>query len=647
MGNLVIKQVKYSGEKYSFESPEFGTGINIIVGDNGSGKSTFSYFIEFGLGGSIEAFKKEKEEEKKLNNSKYEQIREDENNFVQLDILINSKPYSLKRFIGTNDIFFEENGVIGKLPINRNADYAPRTFSDWLLEKLEINVFELSLGTSSWLIGFKDLFRLLNYDQDTDSRKIFKAASADNYIADSSIIRKSIFETLIGINSEEYNIKYNEFKKAQKEKNDAKIIYDDFLENNHVVDNELEAEEKKLEEFEEQLGKLIQSRESYQKQNTNSDEKTEQLSQIQNELIEIDLQTSEYKVKKQTYTIEVSKIEKLLAKKYDEISQIEKIIFTHDKLNLFSLEICPFCMGKVEPQNGKCICGHEIKDDDYEKFVYKSSEYKEILDHKKKSIKTIKTAFDSYRSELLEIEKTISSNILKSNKLKEELRLSINAIEFSGNSQIIDRLNDKILEVKEDILKQEKVIELLNRRNQLQKRFNDKNETFKEKDKAFKKISEVFNKNNTDTINEFNEIYSILLSKSSCKSNHAEINDDYMPYIDYGIYKEKSAVVPIRLMYYFTFLSLGMKRESVKHPRFLLIDTPQGEGIDESNLKLNIKLLDEALELSKNNDEDEIKDYQVILTTGEGKYPDEYERFIKRRFNKVKGDFILKKIKVE
>jgi hypothetical protein len=645
MGNLIIKKVKYSGEQYSFESPEFSTGINIIVGDNGSGKSTFSYFIEFGLGGSIEPFKKTKTGESKINNSKYEQIKDDINNYVQLDILIDNKPYSLKRFIGTNDVFFEENGKVEKLPINRNMDYAPRIFSDWLLEKLEINIFELSLGTSTWLVGFKDLFRLLNYDQDTDSRKIFKASSADNYISDSSIIRKSIFETLIGINSEEYNIIYNAYKKAQKEKNDSKVIYDDFLEKNLSDDASSDLELINIEELEGQLKKLYINRESYQKQNTNSEDKIEQLSKIQNELIEIDLQSSESTVLEQTYTIEIRKIERLLSKKYDEISQIEKIIFTHEKLNLFSLEICPFCMGKVKPKENFCICGHEIKDDDYEKFVYKSSEYKEILDYKKKSLKTIEKAFDSYNFELSELKKELKSNNIKSNLLKEELRSSINKIEFSGNSQLIDRLNDKILLVKESILKESKSNELINRRIELKTKFDKKNHNFKNKEKDFKKISLEFNKNNTETINEFNLIYEVLLSKSSCKSNHAEINDDYMPYIDYGIYKEKSAVVPIRLMYYFTFLSLGLKRDSVKHPRFLLIDTPQGEGIDESNLKLNIKLLDDALNLSKNNENDEIKDYQVILTTGEDKYPDEYEVFIKKRFNKIKGNFILTKTK--
>jgi len=645
MGNLIIKKVRYSGEKYSFESPELDNGINIIVGDNGSGKSTFSYFIEYGLGGMIEPFKKEKEDGKKLNNSKYEQIREDSNNFVKLEILIDNKPYTLKRFIGTNDMFFEENGIVDKLPIIRNADYAPRIFSDWLLDKLDINVFELSLGNSNWLIGFKDLFRLLNYDQDTDSRKIFKAPSAENYIADSSIIRKSIFETLIGLTSEEYNIKYNAFKKAQKAKNDSKFLYDNFLEKNQLDGKELEIEEKELEEFEVQLEKLIISRESYQKNNTSSAAKTDQLAQIQEELIDVDLQTSESTVLRQTYSIEKDKVEKLLSKKHDEISQIEKIIFTHKKLNLFSLEICPFCMGNIEPKEGYCICGQEIQDRDYEKFVYKSSEYKEILDYKRKSLKTINTAFDSYSSELIKLDKLILSNTLKSNKLKEELRSSISSIEFSGNSQLVDRLNDKILEVKESILNQRKIVESLGERNKLEKSFKEKDFDFKGAETDYKRIAKKFNKNNAETIDEFNYIYSLLLSKSSCASNHAEINDDYMPYIDYGKYREKSVVVPIRLMYYFTFLSMGLKRDTVKHPRFLLIDTPQGEGIDESNLKSNIKLLDDALELSKNEENEKVKDHQIILTTGIDKYPDEYKDFIKVRFNKKDGDFILKENK--
>jgi len=52
--------------------------------------------------------------------------------------------------------------------------------------------------------------------------------------------------------------------------------------------------------------------------------------------------------------------------------------------------------------------------------------------------------------------------------------------------------------------------------------------------------------------------------------------------------------------------------------------------------------LTQALELSKNSSDKEIENYQVILTTGEEKYPSEYSPFIKLTFSEKKKDFILK-----
>ncbi|MFL0076019.1 AAA family ATPase [Tenacibaculum maritimum] len=644
MGNLIIKKVIYSGEKYSFTSPEFTAGINIIVGDNGSGKSTFSHFITYGLGGGVAPFNPIPTK-KKVNNSKYSLITDDKNNFVQLEVSINNQNYTLKRFIGRNDIFFEEKGEVNKLPIKRDIRYAPRIFSDWLLEKLEITVFELYLGASSWLIGFKDIYRLLYHDQDSDPKKIFKEPSAENFIADSSIIRKSIFEILIGVSSEEYNIKFNDFKEAERKKNESKSILESFKNIHFYLEKEsLEERKKQLSELEGQLEKLNDKRDSYQKENTNTSDKTEQLTNIQTELIELEITISDNSIIKNNYVIEKNKVERLLDDQKNQISQIEKIIFTHDKLNLFSLEICPFCMSNVDSKKGHCICGSEIKDDDYEKFVYKSSEYKDILDHKKKSLKSIEIAFDSYNSELETLESSLKIDKEKAIKLKENLKKIINSIEFSGNSDLIDELNDKILEAREEILTIENIVSLLKEKNVLEEKEKTDKGDFDTKKEAYEEIQKKFNKNNKETIKEFSKIYSELLSESSAKSNYAEINDDYMPYIDRGEYKERSTIVPIRLMYYFAFLSMGLKKDTVKHPRFLLIDTPERGGIDKSRLKDNLKLLDKALELSKNKESDELKDYQVIITTGKDKYPEEYNKFIKLRFDKEdKGEYILKK----
>jgi len=41
MGTLAIRQVHYAGDRFHFTSPEFGPGLSIIEGANGTGKTTF------------------------------------------------------------------------------------------------------------------------------------------------------------------------------------------------------------------------------------------------------------------------------------------------------------------------------------------------------------------------------------------------------------------------------------------------------------------------------------------------------------------------------------------------------------------------------------------------------------------------------
>ena len=209
MGNLIIKKIAYNGDKYYFESPEFTTGINIIEGDNGSGKSTLSYFIEYALGGDIQYFSKANK------NEKYKEIVNDTNNSIELTVIINNIEYIFQRYINKNDIFIKFlDGKINKYSVLRHH-CTGEVFSDWLLSELNIKRFELSLGASNWYFNFNDVFRLLNYDQDTDPKKIYKAPNSENFVTDSLIIRKSIFETLMGTSSDEYFLKMNELNEAK------------------------------------------------------------------------------------------------------------------------------------------------------------------------------------------------------------------------------------------------------------------------------------------------------------------------------------------------------------------------------------------------------------------------------------------------
>ena len=175
----------------------------------------------------------------------------------------------------------------------------------------------------------------------------------------------------------------------------------------------------------------------------------------------------------------------------------------------------------------------------------------------------------------------------------------------------------------------------------MQDDYNSKDNKYKDALKVHKKIEDQFNIDNGSTIDEFNAIYAMLMNQSSLSLDSVEINENYMPIINSGYYKEKSSSVPIRLIYYFTLFYLGLSKQQVKHPRFMLIDTPEEAGIDTPNLKKNLELLTIAIE-NIYKEHDDIGEYQVLITSGEDKYPDSWAEFVKLRFSKRDEEYILK-----
>ncbi len=636
MGNLIIKQVEYYGEKYYFKSPKLTTGINIIKGDNGSGKSTFSYFIEYGLGSDLKIFHKDEKSEK------YLQIIEDKNNYIMLTVLINGEKFKFKRFIGHNNIFIEFKTSEVKTFCLTRKGCKTEIFSDWLLSKLNIKRFELNLGATSWYFNFTDLLRLLYYDQDTELRKIYKKPNSDNFVTDSATIRTSIFETLMGNSSDEYFLKMNELNDSKIKRKEAKVLLEDFITLNPNLELSLEGIKVERDTLLEQMDKLLTSRKDYQQKHIKIDEKFQQLEDKKRELILLELSSSQAIIKMKNIQIEKNKIERLLEKEKNEIESINKTIYAHKKLNLFDFEICPFCASDVIKKDKTCICGAPIQENNYEKFLYDASEYEEILKHKNKSLETINFALVSYEEEYGKLSDEITNIAKESESLNAFIKEAIESIEYSGNSQITNDIDEKISKIKDYIFSLNKKEEIYKQKEKYEKNFNKRDEDYKYKEKAFFSLKKSYLDNHKAIISNFNIIYNNLMSKSSAKTKSAYIDDEYMPVIDNGVYREKSAMVPIRMMYFFTLLSMSLKYSTIKHPKFLLMDTPEDSGIDDDPLKKNIELFDTALELSKHNELDSTEEYQFILTTGIDKCPEKYEKYVKLDFNKKEERFILK-----
>ncbi|WP_285330316.1 hypothetical protein [Vibrio parahaemolyticus] len=323
-----------------------------------------------------------------------------------------------------------------------------------------------------------------------------------------------------------------------------------------------------------------------------------------------------------------------------QIDQISKIIFTHDKLNLFSNTDCPFCSKPIEKENQNiCICGNNHDDHDSVQFIYTSNDYLDIHRQKTKKLSTIEYALEG-------VDKEIKENELNTLRLKDELStIEQNLSHFiknstdEGNLVSLTALNVSLNDLNDQLY-------CKNREYNIYKDFESlRSEKDRRKEALVKYQSEldtqekIFNKDNKSTIRGFEKILKSFIDDSSLSCTTMSIGSDYMPLVDGGIYREKSSAVTVRMMYYYSMLAYSLANSKIKFPRFLIVDTPEESGIDNDKLLKNISLLSQKIE-SYNIDK---VDYQIILTTGEGRYPDSFESYVKEKFKAIQGEYILKK----
>ena len=635
MGRLAIRRVVYSGDKYSFESPYLNDGIVIMEGVNGHGKSTFMNLIYYGLGGRVQAFNKSDDND----STKHNEIFYDTNNYVELLIEIDDEKYELTRYIGDNLIFVvgEDEEVRETCVLRNQSDEHTMVFSDWILGKLNINVFDIVQGTRSFKLNFTDLLRLVYHDQETEVDKVYKEADNSNFLSDSLEIRKAIFEILLGKTYNDYYSTLGQYKLTMKELEKAQAVmdsYDEFL--GEVLDYDLANVvhiNSMISENQEMIEKVQIEREIASREQGNSDEIWQLIGQQKKELMLNQHKLEEWESAKNLTTQSIDKILYLIDESEKELSEIEKIRLVNKKLKLFTPNTCPYCLREVEREKGKCICGNDIEEEQYEKFFYTDEEYLDILKVKKKSIQSLEQLLERKSQRL----KIIIGHIEKAEQSIEKIRLYIDEltkdIATNYNSAYIRQLDERERELNGIILELKQAKDLAKKRETLASQVIQ----LRNKVEGLKiRVDSFLNAAREDMLNkkkDFDEVYFSLMKRADEHCYSAYIGEDYMPHINLGAYRERSAAVPKRLMYFLTMLIESLKNEA-NFPQFLMIDTPNKEGIDKENLIKNIGLLAEADKYTE-----EMKtQYQIILTTGIDTYPEEFKNNV---FYKLEGENYL------
>ncbi|WP_123053080.1 AAA family ATPase [Clostridium sp. JN-1] len=625
MGNLAVRKVVYNGKKYYFESPYLEDGIVILEGVNGHGKSTFMNLIYYGLGGKVPGFNKNDKDA----NNKHTEIYNDEDNYVELEVEINNKKYELTRTIGDNIIFIvdEDKNVTETCVFRNQTDKDTKVFSDWILGTLGINVFDIVQGTRSFKLNFSDLMRLIYHDQLTEVDKIYKEADNSNFLSDSLEIRKAIFEVLLGKIYNKYYSALGNYKLKSKEleKNQAIMdSYDDFL--NEILSEDLSnvVHIKALIVENENMRKKVNAERNIAiSQKGSSNQILKSVDEQRNILAKYQSERDTLIQAKSAINQSIDKIIFLIDEAEKELQEIEKIRLVNKKLKLFSPNTCPYCLRDVERIKGKCICGEDVDEEQYEKFFYTDHEYFDILKVKKKAISSLSNLLDKKNYKMKNI---VSETVTLDNKIlnvKNYINELMQNITCDYNSAYIRQLDNRECELNA------KIIELQQAEELAQKRENISVELIKlrKQVESLKIETEVYlSAAKEDMLNRkssFSDIYLQLMKLADAHCYAAYIGDDYMPNINFSQYRERSASVPKRLMFFLTMLIQSLQTE-VNFPKFLMIDTPNKEGIDKENLIKNITLLSKANEVKTQS---EIK-YQIILTTGIDTYPDEYKDLV-------------------
>ena len=594
--------------------------------------------IYFALGGEVPIFR--------INNDKrHDEITSDSDNYVDLYISINDGSYLLRRYFGDNEVTVipyervvekiyseDKNTLIEEkvrfslsedkteiYPVNRSKD--SYVFSDWILEKLEISVVELFHGYNTFKINISDLMRLIYHDQQPNPEGIYKKPDTNStYVSDSELVRKAIFELLVGKAYSDYYDSIVEEKKLSREKSLAKAVVNEYtlladkMRKNGGAKN-VSFLQKEISDKEQQIDKLHDARQAFKRNRTGSNTINQDIESCKSELIDCELRLSRLKENLVSALDERYKLNVVRNESASEIRRIEKVIFSHDHLNLFTSDTCPYCLSHVDRVEGHCVCGASIEEEQYERFFYTSKEYKDILKTKLKALSTIKTAYDDCDSEVQEIKKEIELIEKKSVTFREKLQEMLGRVDEIVDIESLNDIDDKILQLREDVANLNRLLEIESKLERIQKDFDLVSSKAKDAELKRKGLEIKAQQDVTSKVNAFSKKYDELMKNTlpDCRSAKIAL-DNYLPSINDGLYRETSSLVSIRMMYFITLMHLALSDESVTFPRFLLIDTPETAGIELEYLINCIRQLEELKNYGT--------DFQVIISTGLNKYPE-------------------------
>jgi len=608
--SLIIKRmvIKTAEGKTAYDQ-FFKNGVNIIRGDNSSGKSTITHFIFYGLGGEFVDFVPEAKECSE----------------VQLEVELNGLTVSLKRYLEIDDeskvrknapmYVFLGNYTESVNPPENNpwkrygykSSSKRISFSNLLFDFLDIPIVK---GESN--ITMHQLLRLLYIDQNSPTASLFYY---ENF--DTQLTRETVSEILLGVYDEDIYTKKRELIETQNNLDDTKAeiksIKKFFSDHQLLIPaNILQIIENKEIEISITVQEISLLREEEKKIRFTKNVKL-RYEELHNESILLRKSVLGLKDKIDLLEASIEESEFFIETLNEKLDSIKVSIKTREYLGELDLAFCPECLSSIKTNNSKNQC-KLCKEDVTDQFgiIQARKIEQEIKFQLKESNAILKVDRNHLDTILGEYE--TKYNTLRD--LQKKVNLVLNDVK-SVNSETIDKLREKkgfiegeILQFRtllenaeqyqsliESEIKYAKLVALL--KSDIRNReIRQKNQKTKIK-KSVKEQGLYLLNNDFERQDEFKEARDFHIDFSN---NIAFLDSKHAKY-------SASSNFYLKVTARFALFLASLEVESMRFPRFIFADNMEDKGIEEARAQNLQKLLITKLEDYKQND------FQVIYTT--------------------------------
>lgn len=586
---------------------KFHKGINIIRGNNSSGKSTITHFMFYVLGGAFNDWVKEA---KKCS-------------YVIAEVELNGATLTLKREINLNyfgkanktegmfiywgEIEQAEKETEGWQKFNFNTTDSKKSFSNVLFENIDLPIVK---GDNN--ITFHQILRLLYLDQDSPTNSLFYYEEFDT-----TLTRETAADLLLGVYRQELYDKKQRKVEADKELEDTKReikVIKRFIQNPYDLipsnlTQRISAKETEINEIESEIIALKNEEKKvrFTKKTKLDFEKLNEKNIVQRTKVK----NAEQQIK--NYYYEIEDTEYFIQAIQNKLKALNKSILTRDLLGNFPIQNCPECLSPIEPIEDASVCKLCKTDIDDSFGITQARKIEQEIDFQ---IRESKNLIGIKRRQLVELEAELESDKLKLFHLQQKVNSSINDVKTVRQERLdqlyIDKgfIEGEIIQLRTLYENAEIYQSLIKLQSDLEQEIEALKYSIEqitaEQEKLKIKIKIVIEKEGVYLLNNDlkrqEDFYEAKEFHIDFRNNMAYISDKDAKYS-----ASSSFYLKISARYSIFLASLGIDR--MRYPRFIFCDNMEDKGIEKIRAENFQKILVEEAEKFNS------KNYQMIYTT--------------------------------